>query len=71
MSPRLSDDILYRIRVRLERGDSISRIYNDVKMSKTAIRNISNNLELFREPYPPRSIILGRPRALLPAQEIV
>jgi hypothetical protein len=71
MPARLPDDVLYRIKVRLDRGDGISRIQKEIKASSRTLRRIRDNFELFGEPYPPQSVVLGRPRTLLPTQEMV
>jgi hypothetical protein len=71
MPARLPDDVIYRIQLRLECGESPAEIHTATKVSKRTIERIRLNLDLFSQPYTPSTVVLGRPRALLPAQELV
>jgi len=71
MPARLPDDVIHRIQIHLESGESPAEIYKATKVSKRTIERIRLNLDLFGQPYTPSTIVLGRPRALLPAQELV
>ena len=42
-----------------------------VKVAKKTIYKMRLNLDIWGEPYAPPTVILGRPRALLPYQEMV
>ena len=67
MPARLPDDVIYRIQLRLERGESPKAIREATKASRSTIYRVQLNLDLFGQPYAPYTIVLGRPRALLPA----
>src|SRR5579871_3839462 len=71
MVAKLPDDVIHRIKVRLDCGESIAQIRDATKVSKTALYRLRLNFDLFDQPYTPQSIVLGRPRVLLPAQELV
>jgi hypothetical protein len=71
MVARLSEDVIFRIRLRLECGESPAMIHKATKVSIRTIQRIQLNLDLFGQPYTPSTIVLGRPKALLPAQELV
>jgi len=67
MPARLPDDVIYRIQLRLERGESPKAIREATKASRSTIYRVQLNLDLFGQPYTPSTIVLGRPKALLPA----
>ena len=71
MIAKLPDDVLHRIGVRLECGESIAQIHDATKVPKSTLYRLRLNFELFGQPYSPPTVVLGRPRALLPAQELV
>jgi hypothetical protein len=71
MPARLPDDVIFRIQLRLECGESPKAIYEATKVSLSTIYRMQLNLNLFSQPYAPSTVVLGRPRALLPAQELV
>jgi hypothetical protein len=71
MPARLPDDVIYRIQLRLECGESPKAIHEATKASRTTIYRVQLNLNLFGQPYTPSTVVLGRPKALLPAQELV
>ena len=71
MVPKLPEDVVHRIKVRLDCGESIAQIYEAVKVSKATLYRLRLNFDLFDQPYTPQSIVLGRPKLLLPAQELV
>ena len=71
MGVKLPDDVLHRIKVRLDCGESIKQIRDATKVSRAALFRLRLNFDLFGQPYAPQSVVLGRPRALLPAQELV
>jgi hypothetical protein len=71
MPARLPDDVIYRIQLRLECGESPVEIHKATKASISTIQRMRLNLDLFSQPYTPSTIVLGRPKALLPAQELV
>ena len=71
MPARLPDDVLYRISVRLECGESVAQIHEAMKVSLSTLYRLRLNFDLFGQAYPPPTIVLGRPKLLLPAQELV
>jgi len=71
MPARLPDDVIYRIQLRLECGENPAEIYKATKVSISTIQRVRLNLDLFGQPYTPSTVVLGRPKALLPAQELV
>jgi hypothetical protein len=71
MPARLPDDVIYRIQLRLECGESPKAIHEATKASRSTIYRVQLNLDLFGQPYTPSTVVLGRSKALLPAQELV
>jgi hypothetical protein len=71
MPIRLLDDVIYRIQLCLECGESPKVIHEATKASRSTIYRVQLNLNLFGQPYTPSTVVLGRPKALLPAQELV
>ena len=71
MVAKLPDDVIHRIKVRLDCGESIAQIRDATKVGKTTLYRLRLNFDLFGQPYTPQTVTLGRPRALLPAQELV
>jgi len=67
MPARLPDDVIYRIQLRLECGESPKAIRKATKASRSTIYCVQLNLDLFGQPYTPSTIMLRRPKALLPA----
>jgi hypothetical protein len=71
MPARLPDDVVYRVQLRIECGESSTVIHEATKVSMSTIQRMRLNLDLFGQPYTPSTVVLGRPKALLPAQELV
>jgi len=71
MGRRLLDEVVHRIRIRIEAGEAVPAIAEAVKVGKKTIYKIRLNLNIWGEPYAPPTVVLGRPRALLPYQETV
>ena len=71
MVGRLPDDVVNRIVVRLENNEEVPAIQKATKVAYSTIYRIRLNLDLWGAPYPPPTVILGRPRGLLPYQEEV
>jgi hypothetical protein len=71
MVARLSEDVIFCIRLRLECRESPAMIHKATKVSIQTIQHMQLNLDLFGQPYTPSTIVLGQPKALLPAQELV
>ncbi len=69
MPGRLPDSVVHRIIVRISAGDAYATIAQTVGVSKASIYRIALNIDLFNEPYTPRTVVLGRPRAMLPYHE--
>ena len=71
MGRHLPDEVIHRIRVRIEASKAVPTIVEAVKVGKKTIYKIQLNLDIWGEPYAPPTVVLGRPRALLPYQEMV
>ena len=71
MGRRFPDEVVHRIRIRLEAGEEAPAIAKAVGVAKKTIYKLRLNLDIWGEPYAPATIVLGRPRALLPYQELV
>jgi len=67
MPARLPDDVVYRVQLRIKCGESLTAIHEATKVSMSTIQRMRLNLDLFGQPYTPSTIVLGRPKALLPA----
>jgi hypothetical protein len=68
---RLPDDVIYCIQLCLEYRESLPAIYKATQVLLSTIYHMQLNLDLFGQPYTPSTIMLGQPKALLPAQELV
>ena len=66
MGRRLPDKVIYRIRIRIKASKVVLAIAEAVKVSKPTIYKMRLNLNIWGEPYAPPTVILRRPRALLP-----
>ena len=62
---RLPDEVVYRIRLRIDTGTEVAAISKAVGVSKKTIYKLRLNLDIWGKPYALATIILGRPRALL------
>ena len=71
MGRRLLDEVVYRIRICIKASKAVLAIAEAVKVGKKTIYKIRLNLDIWGEPYAPSTVVLGRPRALLPYQEMV
>ena len=66
MGRRLLDEVVHRIRIRLKAGKEAPAIAKVVGVGKKTIYKLRLNLDIWGEPYTPATVVLGRPRALLP-----
>ena len=66
MGRRLPDKVVYRIRIRLKAGEEALAIAKAVGVAKKTIYKLRLNLDIWGEPYAPATVVLSRPRALLP-----
>jgi len=71
MGRRLPDEVVYRIRIRIKAGKAVLAIAEAVKVAKKTIYKMQLNFDIWGEPYAPPTAVLGRPKALLPYQEMV
>jgi transposase len=71
MGRRLPDEVVHRIRLRIDAGEEVTAIAKAVKVSRKTIYKLRLNLDIWGEPYAPPTVVLGRPRILLPYQELV
>ena len=60
MPARLPDDVIYRVQLRLEYGESPADIYKATKVSISMIQRMRLNLNLFGQPYTPSTVVFGR-----------
>jgi len=66
MGRRLPDEVVYRIRLRIEANENVAAIAEVVKVSKKTIYKLRLNLDIWGEPYAPPTVTIGRLRLLLP-----
>jgi len=66
MGRRLSDEVVHRIRTYIEASEAVPAIAEAVKVGKKTIYKIRLNLNIWGELYAPPTVVLRRPRALLP-----
>jgi hypothetical protein len=59
MGRRLPDEVVYRIRLRVEANESVVAIAEAVKVSKKIIYKLQLNLNIWGEPYTPPTVTLG------------
>ena len=71
MGRRLLDEVVHRIRIRIEAGEAVPAIAEAVKVGKKTIYKIRLNLDIWGEPYAPPTVVLGRPRALLHPKRVI
>jgi hypothetical protein len=68
---RLPDEVIHRIRLRIDANEDVAAIAEAVKVSKKTIYKLQLNLDIWGEPYAPPTVAIGRPRTLLTYQELV
>ena len=71
MPRKLPDDAVHRLLVRLEAGEPVPAIAKALHVAKTTFYRIQTNIDIWSKPYPPPTVVMGRPRLLLPIQELV
>ena len=71
MSRRLPDDVTHRIRLHLDAGEDVGTVAKAVGVTLKTIYKLRLNLDIWGEPYAPPTVVLGRPKTLLPYQEQV
>ena len=59
MGRRLLDEVVHRIRIRLETGEAVLAIAEAVKVAKKTIYKMQLNLDIWGEPYAPPTVVLG------------
>ena len=64
MGRRLPDEVVHRIRIRIEANEDVATIAAAVKVAKKTIYKIWLNLDIWGEPYAPPTVVQGRPKAL-------
>ena len=64
MGRRLTPEVVYQIRVRIEAGEGVLAIAKAIDVSCLIVYKIQLNLDLYDEPYAPASLIQGQPRLL-------
>jgi transposase len=71
MGRRLPDEVVYRIKVRIEAGEGVPAIAKAIEVARRTVYKIRVNLDLYGELYAPASVVRGRPRLLPAYQELV
>jgi len=57
MGRRLPDEVVHRIRIRIEAGKAVLAIAEAVKVGKKTIYKIWLNLDIWGEPYAPSTVV--------------
>ena len=57
MGRRLPDEVVYRIRVRIEASEAVLAIAEAIKVGKKTIYKIRLNLNIWGEPYAPPTVV--------------
>ena len=70
MPRKLPDDAVHRLLVRLEAGEPVPAIAKALHVAKTTVYRIQTNIDIWGKPYPPPTVVMGRPRLLLSIQEL-
>jgi hypothetical protein len=71
MGRKLSKDVLNRVIIHFEAGDSVPVIHKATKVAKSCLYKLRLNIDLWRTPYAPPTVKPGRPKALLREHELV
>jgi transposase len=71
MGQRLNPVVVNKIQLWLDLGQTNTEIHKELKVSRSTVRRIRLNINLFGNPYAPPSIKLGHPRSLTLEQEEV
>ena len=71
MGRRLPKDILNRVIIRFEAGETVPEVYRATKVAKSCLYKLRLNIDLWGTPYPPPTVKLGLPKALLREHELV
>jgi hypothetical protein len=71
MGRKLSKDVLNRVIIHFEAGETVPVVHKATKVSKSCLYKLRLNIDLWGTPYPPPTVKLGRPKALLREHELV
>ena len=71
MSRKLPKDILNRVIIHFEAGETVPEVHKATKVSKSCLRKLRLNIDFWGTPYPPPTVKLGRLKALLKEHELV
>ena len=71
MGRKLPLDILNRVIIHFEAGETVPMVHKATKVAKSCLYKLRLNIDLWGAPYPPPTVKLGRPKALLREHEIV
>ncbi|KAJ8108352.1 hypothetical protein OPT61_g8235 [Boeremia exigua] len=69
MGRKINPETLRDILIHLERDTGLRAISRLLKCSRNTVRRIELSMDLYDTPYPPHSMVRGRPKLLLMAQE--
>lgn len=68
---RLPDGVVNRVLQYLDANKPVNEIIERFKVSRATVFRIRLSYDVFGTPYPPKPVKLGRPKALLLAEELV
>jgi hypothetical protein len=71
MGRKLAADVLNRVIIHFEAGETVPEVHKATKVTKPCLYKLRLNIDLWGTPYPPPTVKLGRPKALLKEHELV
>jgi len=71
MGRKLSKDILNRVIIHFEAGETVPMVHKATKVSKSCLYKLRLNIDIWGAPYLPPTVKLGRPKTLLREHELV
>jgi hypothetical protein len=71
MGRKLAADILNRVIIHFEAGKTVPEVHKATKVSKPCLYKLRLNIDFWETPYPPPTLKLGCPKALLKEHELI
>jgi hypothetical protein len=71
MGRKLPKAVLNRVIIHFEAGETVPVVHKATKVAKSCLYKLRLNIDLYGTPYPPPTVKLGRPKALLREHELV
>jgi hypothetical protein len=71
MGRKLSEDVLNRVIIHFEAGETVPVVHKATKVAKSCLYKLRLKIDFWGAPYAPPTVKLGRPKALLREHEIV